>query len=411
MKYSSIFIAFFTTLVQCYDYALFGLSAATLSTVFMPNINSEDQLQSFFALFSAAVIMKPIGAIIFGKIGDKYGRAASVKIAASMAALSTFIIGFTPGFEYIGWWATGILTICRMIFLVSLTGEIDATRIYISEKMGTNKNFANGILSFCSQSGAFFAAISYYFAMKSDIPNIWRINFIAGGILGVAILLMRHYFQESEEFLKYKANRSKNLISEESLAKIILTHRNKFIIALLISGCGGGIYHFLIIFSGTFSLQVINIITKDQAQLLSIVLIPIYSIAALVSGWVADKINPFKQILVATIVSLMLSIIMQFFLTSISIPGIIVCTLVSMIPFYTVPLHILIQSLFAVDVRVRMCSLSHAIGGMILSSTTPFVCMLIWKKTGSLNLVAGYFIFLIITMIISIQYLRVLVKN
>ncbi|RYE06468.1 MAG: MFS transporter [Rickettsiaceae bacterium] len=410
MKHSAIFIAFFTTLVQCYDYALFGLSAATLSTVFMPNSENTDQLQGFFALFSAAVLIKPIGAVIFGRIGDKYGRATSVKIAAFMAALSTFCIGLTPGFGYIGWWATGILALCRMIFIISLTGEIDATRIYVSEKMASNKNFANGILSFCNQSGAFFAAISYHLAANSNIANIWRINFIIGGILGIVILLFRHHFQESEEFLKYKANRHPNL-SEESLRKIISTHKNKFIIALIISGCGGGIYHFLIIFSGTFSLKILEIITKDQAQLLSITLVAIYSIAALISGWIADKINPFRQITISTIVSLVLSAMIQFILVDRSILAFAVCILVFMMPFYTVPLHILIQSLFAVNIRVRMCSLSHAIGGMILSSTTPFVSMLIWKQTNSLNLVFGYFIFLITMLIISIQYLKVLIKN
>lgn len=408
MKYSAILIAFFTTLVQCYDYALFGLSAAVLSKVFMSNCSNEEQLQNFFAVFSAAVIMKPLGAIIFGKIGDKYGRATSVKFAAATAAFSTTLIGFTPGFDYIGWGATGILTFCRMIFLMSLAGEIDTTRIYISEKMGTNKNFANGILSFCSQSGALLAAISYHYAAKSEIPDLWRINFIIGGSLGVLILLMRNYFQESEEFLKYKASRkSNNDNNNDGLLKIIALNKSKFITSLLISGCAGGIYHFLIIFFGTFNLKILNVFTKDEAQLLNIILISTYSFAALISGWLADRITPIKQIKFAIIMSFILALILQIiFIKNLSLGKYAIMALVGFMPFYTVPLHIIIQSLFSVEIRVRMCSLSHALGGMIFSSTTPFLCMLIWRHTHSLNLVFAYFMGLVSIILAAVFYLR-----
>jgi MHS family proline/betaine transporter-like MFS transporter len=408
MKYSAILIAFFTTLVQCYDYALFGLSAAVLSKVFMSNCSSEEQLQNFFAVFSAAVIMKPVGAIIFGKIADKYGRATSVKFAAATAALSTTLIGLTPGFDYLGWWATGILTFCRMIFLMSLAGEIDTTRIYISEKMGSNKNFANGILSFCSQSGALLAAISYHYATKSEIPDLWRLNFIIGGSLGGLILLMRNYFQESEEFLKYKASR-KNFSKDSSdkLLNIITLNKSKFITSLLISGCAGGIYHFLIIFFGTFNLKILNAFTREEAQLLNIILISTYSFAALISGWLADRIYPFKQIKLAIIISFILALVLQIiFINDLKFAKYAIIVLVGLMPFYTVPLHIIIQSLFTVEIRVRMCSLSHALGGMIFSSTTPFLCMLIWRYTHSLNLVLAYFMMLVIVILGAVFYLR-----
>ena len=408
MKYSSILIAFFTTLVQCYDYALFGLSAAMLSKVFMSNCSSEEQLQNFFAVFSAAVIMKPIGAIIFGKIADRYGRATSVKLAAATAALSTTLIGLTPGFDYLGWWATGIMTFCRMIFLMSLAGEIDTTRIYISEKMGSSKNFANGILSFCSQSGALLAAVSYYYAAQSEIQDMWRFNFIIGGMLGVLILLMRNYFQESEEFLKYKASR-KNTIEDagDGLLKIIALNKSKFITSLLISGCAGGIYHFLIIFFGTFNLKVLGVFTKDEAQFLNIILISTYSFAALISGFLADRIYPIKQIKLSIILSFTLALILQIiFIRDPSLGKYAIIALVGFMPFYTVPLHIIIQSLFSVEIRVRMCSLSHALGGMIFSSTTPFLCMLIWRYTHSLNLVLAYFMMLVGVMLMAVFYLR-----
>lgn len=400
MKYSAFLIAFFTTMVQCYDYALFGLSASVLSKTFMPNCSDEEQLLRFFAVFGVAVIGRPLGSIIFGKIADSYGRVTSLKIAAGLAALTTATIGMMPSFESIGWYATFMLTLCRIIFLMSLAGEIDATRIYVVEKIGKHhRNFASGITSFCNQFGGVIAAISYHYAEKSEISNLWRANFIVGGIIGILILLMRKYFQESEEFLLYQLSKVKKSLNL-GLLEIIKQNKINFMLSLLISGCGGGIYHFLIIFFGTFSAKVTYLITLKESGVLNISLISAYSIAALVSGFVADRLNPKKQIIVSLSLSLLVVCAVQLILIEYQIAAIyMISILACLMPFYTIPLHIIIQSSFTVDIRVRMCSLSHSLGGMIFSATTPFFSTLIWQYTHSLQAVITWLMLLLMSIL------------
>lgn len=412
MKHSAFLIAFFTTIVQCYDYALFGLSAAMLSKIFMPPCPEDEQLLNFYGVFALSVLAKPVGAIIFGKIGDSYGRATSVKIAAATAAISTTLIGLTPSFEQIGWAATSILLICRMVFLMSLAGEIDATRIYVTEKIGHSKNFANGVLSFCSQSGAFIAAMSYHYAVGTEIESLWRVNFIIGGCLGIIVILLRNYFQESEEFLRYKVS-DKKLNSNLNLLQIIYLNKENFVLTMLISGCAGGIYHFLIIFSGNFALKALTIITKEQAQILNITLIMFYSFSALISGWMADRFNAKRQLVIAISVSLFFAIIMQkvLFFMGVKYTVYLIILLATCMPFYTIPLHIIIQSLFTVDIRMRMCSLSHSLGGMIFSSPTPYFCMLIWRHTNSAALVLAYFMIILLILLSSVICLLTKLKK
>ena len=131
MKISTFLIAFFATIVQCYDYALFGLSAGALSKTFMPDNSSTEQILNFFAIFSIAVIARPIGSIIFGIIGDNYGRVVALKLSILLSAISTALIGIMPSFATIGYTATILLALLRMIFLMSLAGEVDSVRIYI----------------------------------------------------------------------------------------------------------------------------------------------------------------------------------------------------------------------------------------------------------------------------------------
>lgn len=418
MKHSSFFIAFFTTIVRYYDYALFGLSAAILSKNFLPEASQNTQLLSFFAIFSASVIARPIGSIIFGFIGDKYGRTISIKISVILATISTTLIGITPNYNSIGWLATLILIFCRMLFLTSLAGEIDSIKIYVAEKVGTKyRNFANGIISFCSQVGALLAATVYHYSMNSIYSEyLWRWTFIIGGLMSLTIIAMSKFFKESKEFLYYKSHNLKianpksnltvdtavDITTDHGFLRIILNNKAKFFTSLLISGCSGGVYHFLVIFLGTFIAKMALIITTSNAQIMNILLISIYAITSVLAGFCADKAHPKKQIIIALILSLLTIIILQY-----QPATLLYCSmlLIALAPFYIVPLQIILQSIFPTNIRMRMYSLSHSLGSMIFSSTTPFFCMLLWQYFHSIAIVLGFFIVLIVIISSSVCYL------
>ena len=118
-----------------------------------------------------------------------------------MSSISTGLIAITPSFEIIGIFATVILTLCRMVFLASLAGEVDGIKVYVAEKTGDNrKNLNIGIVSCCSQIGALLAAIAYYYASNSDIQYLWRFNFFIGAIFGLFAILMRNFFKKVANF-------------------------------------------------------------------------------------------------------------------------------------------------------------------------------------------------------------------
>ncbi|MCC8417049.1 MAG: MFS transporter [Rickettsia endosymbiont of Bryobia graminum] len=408
MTRPAFLIAFFTTIIRYYDYALFGLSAAILSKNFLPPSNNNNQLLLFYAIYVVAVIARPIGSIIFGFIGDKYGRAISVKISIFLATGSTILIGLIPDFNKIGILATCILTFCHMVFLVSLSGDIDGIKIYAVEKIGKfHKNYINGVIVFCTQIGALFAATMYHFSTKfPDINYLWRLNFIIGGVLGISIILMRHLFQESEEFLQYKRDNKSYEVKFLDLTTILKNTFGKFIIVLIISGCIGGIYHFLAIFWGVFAAKAAVIMDSSQAQILNIWIIVLYGIMSIFSGILADKFNSKKQIYISLIFSIIAVSVVYFLLhNNEEIVYYFPLIIISMMPFYSVPLQIIVQSIFATNIRARMYSLAHSLGGMLISSMTPFFSMSLWKYTGSIYLVLGVLGILLLLLLIAVIFL------
>lgn len=405
-EYSSYIVASLATIVRYYDYALFGLSASVISQEFMPGADDSDQMLMFFMVFSFAVVARPLGSVLFGKIGDRVSRVVSVKIATIIAAISTSAIAFIPSFNSLGWFSIILLTLCRMMFLMSLAGEIDAIKIFVAEKIGKKRrNFAIGIVSFSSQLGVILASFMYYLAVSSEeMEWIWRLNFLLGGALGVIIIMLREHLHESQAFLNSKSRKSGAAL-DPSIISLVIDNRLKFFLSMIVNGMIGGGYHFLIIFLGSFAAKVADIITLEQASSNNVVLIILYGSACLLSGYLADKVNVIKQISIALSLCIICVLIMEFFVSIDQFSFIFYKILVFIVPFYSIPCAIKLQSLFSTDTRMRMYSLSHSIGSMVFSSTTPFIGMLIWNYTGLVSLVLGYFLMQLGVLFFALIYL------
>ena len=441
-KHKSILIAFFSTMVRFYDYSLFGLSAGVISKEFMPFASQEDQLFGFFTLFSAAMFMRPLGSIIFGNIGDKIGRITSVKIAALLAAASTLVIGLIPSYDQIGAYATLFLLFARVLFLFSLAGEIDAIKIYVSEMVSNSKRcFASSLVTFSSQIGVLIAAISYYYTVgRAGSEELWRYSFIAGGVLGLFVFLIRSGLVESELFmqtrlrinLQKQAEREQNsaaskeekesfkealeslkeyeadehIFEDMHLFKVIKYHKLKFTLATIISGLLGGVYNFLIIFLATFSGEVAGVITVADASFLNVKLISIYALGAVISGLLADRLNYYRQVYTALLVGFIIVMIAAFAAFHDSYSAVYHKLIVFSVPFFMIPTHVKLQSLFSSAVRMRMSSLSHSLGSMIFSSPTPVFAMLMWKMTNLFFMVLLMFGLQLCVLTISIGIMR-----
>ncbi|CAN0580537.1 unnamed protein product, partial [Ectocarpus sp. 12 AP-2014] len=242
-----------------------------------------------------------------------------------------------------------------------------------------------------SQLGVILASFMYHISISVEgMESLWRLNFVLGAILGSIVILFRGYLKESQAFLD-----SKSCISPEvnsSVVDLIIENRLKFFLSMIANGMLGGGYHFLIIFLGTFAGNVVDVITKSQAASSNVILIALYAIGCFISGYLADKTTAAKQILFALSLTIACAIIMEFLIAQGGFSFSLHRILVFLVPFYSVPCTVKLQSLFPMAIRMRMYSLSHSIGSMVFSSTAPFVCMLIWRQTVMFSMVLGYFL-------------------
>ncbi len=398
-------IALFASIVNSYDYALFGLTAGRLSREFFPGQEDIDKILNFFIIFSVTIIIRPFASLLFGIIGDSYGRAKVLRMAAVGIALPVCAIGFIPPYSMIGYAATLLFIGCRLLIIAFLAGEVDGIRIYIYEKINPKRRFfGSGLVTGCSQAGSLIAAFAAWFSGLDFLPEYaWRFNFMIGGIFGLIILVLREAFQETEEFLEYKKTKAFSLDSNLSIFQVIHENFPAFIRSTFVQGAIGGIYHFHIIFYSIYASQILKVENEAYIRFITILTIFCYMSSAFVSGLLHDRFNPKIIASAALLSSIVLSLLNMMNIANYQYNALPVILIGALTPLHTTAIFIFLKQQFRTGIKYRLFSFSHSLGSVLISSTTPIIAIKLWQHSHISWLPSVYLIILLSFLLWQIQ--------
>ncbi len=194
--------------LEWYDYALYGTFTALISKHFFPAGDDAVALIATFGIFAVGFLMRPLGAMFFGYIGDKYGRKNALALSILLMAFPTACIGLLPDYQEIGIWAPILLTLIRLVQGVAVGGEFGGSIVYLVEHASTKNKNQMGNLSILSMligllSGAMIAAALAHFMSAEAFDSYgWRIPFILGFFIGIIGLYIRTKLDESPVFIE-----------------------------------------------------------------------------------------------------------------------------------------------------------------------------------------------------------------
>ena len=178
-------------LLEWYDFAIYGYFAATIGKVFFPAEDPLAQVLAAFGVFALGYLMRPLGGIVVGHIGDRFGRRAALTFSITAMALPTFLVGILPGHETIGMAAPILLTLLRMIQGLSVGGEACMAMVFLVEKAPPGRRGLVGSAASLAATGGFLlgSAIGAAFAALLPADELaawgWRIPFLLGLAVGV----------------------------------------------------------------------------------------------------------------------------------------------------------------------------------------------------------------------------------
>jgi MHS family proline/betaine transporter-like MFS transporter len=196
--------------LEWYDFAIYGYFATAIGKHFFPHEDPVAQLLSAFGVFAVGYMMRPVGGVIIGHIGDRYGRRAALTFSVAAMAVPTFLIGLLPGYETLGLLAPIGLTLLRMVQGLSVGGEYTSSMVFLIEHAPHGRRGLMGALISCGACGGILlgSAVGASFASTMSTAALeawgWRIPFLLGLVVGIAGYLLRRHVQETVPTAKRK---------------------------------------------------------------------------------------------------------------------------------------------------------------------------------------------------------------
>ncbi|MFN7095172.1 MAG: MFS transporter, partial [Burkholderiales bacterium] len=136
--------------LEWYDFILYGYFAAIIGKQFFPGIAKEIQLIATFSVFASGFIMRPLGALLFGYMGDRFGRKGALAFSVLLMSIPTGLLSLLPTYRQIGLWAPILLTFIRLLQGLSVGGEVSGTNIFLVEHAPKNKTIFYGSFAVAS---------------------------------------------------------------------------------------------------------------------------------------------------------------------------------------------------------------------------------------------------------------------
>ncbi|MBO9593229.1 MAG: MFS transporter [Niabella sp.] len=286
------------TMIEWYDFYIFGMLAKTISTEFFPEGNSTAALLSTLAIFAAGFIVRPFGALFFGRLGDLLGRKSTFLLTLVLMGGSTFLIGLVPGYQTIGIAAPLIVLLLRLLQGLALGGEYGGAATYVAEHAPPGKRgFYTSWIQTTATLGLFLA-LGVIMVVKMNMSDQrfnaewggWRYPFWFSIILVVVSVYIRLKMEESPLFarLKSEGKVAKNPLKESFRKK---ANFKMVLLALFGAAMGQGVIWYTGQFYAQSFLETKVALNFEQSRSILLWAILLATPFFIVFGWLSDKIG------------------------------------------------------------------------------------------------------------------------
>ena len=197
--------------LEWYDFALFGVLAPIIAAKFFPTADPLAGLISSYTVFAIGFLARPLGGVIFGNIGDRFGRRQALVLSVVLMAVPTALMGVLPTYDSVGIWAPILLTLLRVVQGISTGGEFAGSIIYLVEQAPDHRRGVYGsVANFGAMIGGLFGAavgwlMSEMLTAEAMLDWGWRVMFFSGILVALFGLWARSGVPETPAFSELAA--------------------------------------------------------------------------------------------------------------------------------------------------------------------------------------------------------------
>ncbi len=399
--------------MEWFDFGLYSYLAVILGQNFFSSVEN-DQLKTIFtfATFAIAFLLRPVGGIIFGMIGDKYGRKVVLTTTIIMMAFSTLLIGILPTYDQIGVWAPILLLLGRVLQGFSTGGEYAGAMVYIAESSPDRKrNTLGSGLEIGTLSGYIAASVLsgllFFFLNDDQMASWgWRIPFILGLFLGIFGFYLRRKLEESPVYENELADKPKR--DNIGFLTIIRYYYKDIIVCFVAVAFFNCTNYMVTSYMPSYLQQIIKLDSTTVSVLITVVMAVMIPLA-LMFGRLADRIGEKNVFLIGLIGTAVFSIAAFSLFQTTSIIFIIVGIFILgfFLSTYEGTMPGSLPTMFYTHIRYRTLAVTFNVSVSLFGGTTPLIASSLVAKTGDPLSPAYYLTAVSIVGIIIISLLHV----
>jgi MFS family permease len=407
--------ACFGTFLEWYDFLTFATLAVVFGPLFFPSSDPSTALLASLATFGVGMVVRPIGAAIFGSIGDRIGRRPVFMITITLMGIATVCVGFLPTYAQVGIWAPVLLVSLRLLQGLSAGGEIGGSAVYLTEHAGdSNRGFKTSFLQLMGPLGILvstlqIALLQSYLSQEEFLSWGWRVPFWVSLILLLIAFKARMALEETPIYLQLSKTETQSKSPLRDNLKDPETRKRMFLLFFCISAGGAVLFFCVQVYTSIFLKTTVRLAPQlvDQLSVYATVsLLPLTVFA----GWLSDKIGR-KPVVVSGLILGATLILPAFYLLQINIGSIsliagILFGLSAILALVVGPQTALLAELFPAKTRNSAATLPHNLAAGWIGGLLPLIVTWLNQRWES-NLAGLWYptIFLAGGAIVAILYL------
>ncbi len=392
----SLIAGFSGNILEWYDFTVYGFFATIIGSQFFPQEDKIAQLISTFGIFAAGYLMRPIGGIIFGHIGDRKGRKKALLISILMMAIPTTLIGFLPTHASIGWYSALLLVILRLLQGLSVGGEFTGSISFLVEKAPKGKRgfFGSwttfGVFGGMLLGAGIAAIVTFVFTAKQVNSFGWRIPFLLGAIIGIAGLYLRKDMSDDERFQKIMKEQK---TYKMPLAEFFAHYKMQSFKIILLSWAFGVSVYLIFIFLPSYLHTFLHVKLDDALSIHTIAIIFMMLIIPLF-GHLSDKIGRKAVLFISLIGFVVFSYPLFLLMFEKSYWAILAAMLMFSVleGLFQGVIPAIMTEAFPAKVRYTGLSVSYNIALALFGGTTPMVSVWLIKISGGNLMMPVYYL-------------------
>jgi MHS family proline/betaine transporter-like MFS transporter len=374
-------------ILEWYEFGLYAYLAPTIAKLFFPPSDSKLQsVMSFLFIFAMGFISRPFGGMIFGFIGDRYGRRLSLLTSVLLMSVPTFIIGLLPTYDQIGIWSAVLLGMFRLIQGIPVGGEFPGTICYLIESASAKeRGFLGSFAFFGSQLGILLNVIEClcaesFLTERQLFDWGWRVPFLFGGIIGLLGFYLRNKLKETPLF---ETLEKQDHIAKAPIYRVCKECKIKMLIGFFIGALPLGGFYQIFVFTSIYFEQFFHLSERDGLILSGLYLLLSTGLLPLIGRWADGR--SIKKILIFS--GLCVTILAFPFYYFAMHQMLILSVLSSLLLVFFISCHFAMISqamagLFPTSVRFTGLALSYNFSNILFAGFIPLLSLYLVQTTG-----------------------------